>query len=183
MAKPPLKASPAPVVSTTGPADIAGTSAERPCPWSSAPALAERHHHRADAPLAQPLGRRPRRLDVADRHAGQRLGLGLVRRDVVAEREHRVVGSSRPGAGFRIVVTPLPRAISSAAHRRVQRLLELGDEDRRAGDQPRLRVEVGGRDGGRGPGADDDGVVAGGLLDEDVGGAGVAVGARASPPG
>ena len=30
MAKPPLKASPAPVVSTTGPAGTAGTSSERP---------------------------------------------------------------------------------------------------------------------------------------------------------
>ena len=37
VAKPPLKASPAPVVSTTGPATTAGTSSERPCPCSSAP--------------------------------------------------------------------------------------------------------------------------------------------------
>ena len=37
VAKPPLKASPAPVVSTTGPTATAGTSSERPCPWRSAP--------------------------------------------------------------------------------------------------------------------------------------------------
>ena len=61
MAKPPLKASPAPVVSTTGPAETAGTSSERAGPVQQRALRPERDHRAPRAARDQPLGRRARR--------------------------------------------------------------------------------------------------------------------------
>ena len=69
------------------------------------------------APTPRAISRLRRRPRLARRpptaQAGQLLGLGLVRGDVVAEREHARPAARAPGAGFRIVVTPAARAISS----------------------------------------------------------------------
>ena len=62
------------------------------------------------------------------------------------------------------------------ADRRVERLLELGDEDRGRADQLGIVVDVLRRDQRGRARRDDDRVVAGALLQEDVGRAGIALG-------
>ena len=174
-AKPPLKASPAPVVSTTGPTWNGATSSEPPAVWSSAPLSPSVMHARRRHPWRAGWRRRARASSrVSTRRPGQFLGLGLVGGDVVAERD-RCASAARPaGAGLRMVVTPAARAISSATAGRLDRLLELGDEDAGRRDQLGVPVDVGGRDQRGSAGRDDDGVFAADLLDEDVGGPGVA---------
>ena len=94
-AKPPLKASPAPVVSSTGPALKAGISVELAFGVEERAGFAERDQRRADALPQKHVARLPRIVDGLDRHAGQQAGLVLVRRDVVAERIDRIVDRHR----------------------------------------------------------------------------------------
>jgi len=68
------------------------------------------------------------------------LGLGLIRRHVVAEQEH-ASPSGCAGAGIEMVVTPPARAIESAWVAASSGLLELGDKNARRLDQRLLRLE------------------------------------------
>ena len=94
-AKPPLKASPAPVVSTTGPALNAGIEHRCGRCVEERAGLAERDQRRADALLQEDVAGLARVVDGLDRDAGQKRRLVLVRRDVVAERIDRIVDRHR----------------------------------------------------------------------------------------
>ena len=106
----------------------------------------------APAPRARRWRRPPARRRGFDPQPGERLGLALVGRDVVAQREERVVDRHRRGriedgghAGRAGDLEPMAR--------RLDRLLELGDEDAGRRDQLGLPLDVGGRDRAAAPGA------------------------------
>ena len=123
-----MKASPAPVVSTTGPALKAGTSVDPVLVWRSAPASPS-VISAAPTPFARKhVARLSRVVDAGHRNAGQQRRLALVRRDVVAERVDRIVDGL---GGRRIEDGDDAGRLGDlqAAPRRGDRLLELGDED------------------------------------------------------
>jgi hypothetical protein len=107
-----LKASPAPVVSTTGPAFAAGTSSDPPGPCSSAPR----------APSVTTAAPAPRAISASAAafavsgpstqipvNASASVSFGVTQ----SHKASTASGRSRPGAGFSTVVTPAARAISS----------------------------------------------------------------------
>ena len=170
-AKPPLKASPAPEVSTTAPAWKAGTRVDSVARVEQRPGRAERDQRGARALAQEDIAGLAGVVDAVDRDAGHHRRLGLVGRHVIAEREDRIVDRH---CGRRVEHRDHargPRDLEPAPGRR-HRLLELGDEHRGGADRVRGRLDVGRADRFGGAGDDDDGVVAGLVVDEDEGGAG-----------
>src|SRR6056297_2398118 len=148
----------------------------RPCPVAvKRTVLSQRDHGRPGAPGDQRI-RGPSGL-VEARHgdAGEPLRLALVRRDDVAEPEH-AVGQRRRRGGVENGQHPRLAGDPESAQRRVERLFKLGEKHLCPGDRTGPRLHICGRDRAGDARADDDRVRAGGVLDEDVGRAGVAVG-------
>ena len=153
------------------------TSSEPPGVCSSAPFSPSVMHARRRRPWRAGCRRPPRASSRDDTSSRSALGLGLVGRDIVAERVERSSTGMAAGAGLRIGGhagrawrSPAPGMAASIG---CSSWVTKTPADRISSA---LRVDIGGRDQRGSARRDDDGVVAGDLLDKDIGSPGVALG-------
>ncbi len=120
-------------------------------------ARAERDEHVADALRAQRLGGARGRRVVADRDAGQRLGLGFVDDQIVDPRQQRI--EERPcGGGIQQHLRVVRACTGNRARHGGDRHLELTHEQRGPGDRVARRIDPVGIDACIRAGHDDDAV-------------------------
>jgi hypothetical protein len=131
----------------------------------------QRDQRGADALAQEHVAGPARIVRAGDGDAGEQRRLGLSGGDEIAQRIERVGhrlgrrriedGDHRSGAGD-----------LETAQGGVDRLLELGDEDGSIANGLGSALDIGGRDGHGGAGHDDNGVLAGAIVDIDEGGPG-----------
>ena len=138
------------------------------------PVFAQSDHRRANTHVQKRLSRQARIFNRFHGNARDPLGLGFIRRDDIAEREH-LSGylSSRRGVQNR--PGPAGPGDLQCPVRGIHRLLQLRDENRRSLDQVLPPLDVRRRNRPGNTRTDDDRVVARGLFDKDIGGTRIAV--------